>query len=1146
MQDILGESLRRFKKIRIRKNRLIAIVLVLSLMVSMDVFWVLRKPGWTLAGDADCGIREHTHSERCQSGETPCTLQEHVHSIGCYCDEAADTETQLDWQKMFERYPYTGNLRQDLAGIARTQVGYAESTQNFQVGSDGIRRGYTRYGAWYGVPYADWSAIFVSYCLHYAGADPAETPGNTGALSMAQLWQKLNKYASAGTYKPVTGDLAFFKNNTVGIVTEVQNTTFYVIRGDLEGKVRREAILLTDEGIAGWGVTEGTAPEETKTPDDYLLDISNGPAVFIIETGQTQPQMRRFALRATASAEVVDIAEYLKKNGGSYFYTLLDKNNQELPKDAAGNYIAQANTNYKLTISFTSLHGFAPGTYQYQIPNGLLVDGGQGSFVLKDGTNVGNWSVTNDGLITLYFNEHMNSRTEITISATLGIHFPEQDEPIDFDGKISVSVQKPPVDKEHTQLNKWGSQGSEEDEKDPNKLYWTIEIQGKADSQIPGSIITDHIQKGDHKFTQSDMDGGLRIGVGEYDLTTGAQIAWHAWDVYPGDPNLSWTETGWSYQIPESIICKWCPNPITLGNNGWLYYIEYTSTPEPAGVAGKVWYTNDVIIDGQYMEGWGGFEHAEAQANIIKNGSFHTDASGGAFLWEVQATIPSWKAGEKAVYLWQIMDNMRVKNNTDGVIGYIDNDADKAIVTATRGDRTFTVPNVVDATQEDELAWYILWSAEHSGKYYGRALVLLSRCHCTSDNCQFWENGSCGSKYWYEAQDGYWYTNNMCHCWTSEEDTIITIAYETNGVPVIETYGGQGHDLSNEALLQYTVYRQDGTPDVLNAGNTVKDVPIPGVFEKQLTHDFDGYTANYKITVNEGKIMLTNGTPLTIHDVMTETLVYISGSLVITAEDADGKITPLQQDVDYTVSYDGTGGATDAHGKPVHVLDIVILHPQPVMYTLDYDTTLVIPIGATEAVKYTNSASISLWGDKIADSTVEKVYADINIAAKNYKVEMFKTCALSGEPLGGATFGLFNAQGGLITTSVTDAKGELYFQSDIVEGIILREHVLYYMQELRAPPGYQLDDTKFWFCFCDEETDSCQLCQQTLAGSEAQRIPLEKIGKVHAANQLINYDLPATGGPGIYPLILVSVIFILTPLVYKFTRGRKRERRGVG
>ena len=34
-----------------------------------------------------------------------------------------------------------------------------------------IRRGYNRYGAWYGQPYGPWDAKFIAFCLHYAGVE---------------------------------------------------------------------------------------------------------------------------------------------------------------------------------------------------------------------------------------------------------------------------------------------------------------------------------------------------------------------------------------------------------------------------------------------------------------------------------------------------------------------------------------------------------------------------------------------------------------------------------------------------------------------------------------------------------------------------------------------------------------------------------------------------------------------------------------------------------------------------------------------------------------------------------------------------------------------------------------------------------------
>ena len=89
------------KRIRIRRTRLIAMLLALSLLVSLDVFWTLRRPGLTLAGNADCKITEHTHDESCQEGAN-CRYQEHTHTIECYADKTADVETQLDWQNLFK------------------------------------------------------------------------------------------------------------------------------------------------------------------------------------------------------------------------------------------------------------------------------------------------------------------------------------------------------------------------------------------------------------------------------------------------------------------------------------------------------------------------------------------------------------------------------------------------------------------------------------------------------------------------------------------------------------------------------------------------------------------------------------------------------------------------------------------------------------------------------------------------------------------------------------------------------------------------------------------------------------------------------------------------------------------------------------
>ena len=106
--------------------------------------------------------------------------------------------------------------------------------------------------------------------------------------------------------------------------------------------------------------------------------------------------------------------------------------------------------------------------------------------------------------------------------------------------------------------------------------------------------------------------------------------------------------------------------------------------------------------------------------------------------------------------------------------------------------------------------------------------------------------------------------------------------------------------------------------------------------------------------------------------------------------------------------------------------------------------------------------------------------------------------------------------------------------------------MLYYIQELKAPTGYRLDETKHWFCFCNHMGESCATCETILAGYDGLRIPSEALGKIPVVNEFMTYDLPATGGWGIYPLMTVSAVFILIPFIYGFIRRRKQERRGVG
>ena len=101
------------------------------------------------------------------------------------------------------------------------------------------------------------------------------------------------------------------------------------------------------------------------------------------------------------------------------------------------------------------------------------------------------------------------------------------------------------------------------------------------------------------------MAAGIRIMAFEYD-ENGECIKEHCWTVYPGDPNLSWTENGWSYVMPTTIpLCEWCDETnYSVGNDNWIYYIQYTSTACDEKEYGTVIYRNAVTIDGASDEGW--------------------------------------------------------------------------------------------------------------------------------------------------------------------------------------------------------------------------------------------------------------------------------------------------------------------------------------------------------------------------------------------------------------------------------------------------------------------------------------------------------------------------------------------------------------
>lgn len=230
-----------------------------------------------------CGKEPHTHGESCrdEQGELTCTLEEHTHGLACYADPTADVETAEIWEQTFGDVPFTGDWRLDALAIARSQLGYAESTRNYAVAEDGqTLMGYTRYGAWQGTPYDEWNAPFLAFCLHYAEVEDVPPAGDWGGWATA--WPEA--FRTPKDYTPAAGDLVLFDRDgdgtadRVAIVAEVTEGGFTAIEGDAEHAVGQRAYETADSGILGYVVLP-------QGPKEFTLTAQSESGITVTVTG---------------------------------------------------------------------------------------------------------------------------------------------------------------------------------------------------------------------------------------------------------------------------------------------------------------------------------------------------------------------------------------------------------------------------------------------------------------------------------------------------------------------------------------------------------------------------------------------------------------------------------------------------------------------------------------------------------------------------------------------------------------------------------------------------------------------------------------------------------------------------------------------
>ena len=179
-----------------------------------------------------------------------------------------DREKRSHWEATMKGVVKTGVWPEDLIAIAKTQVGYKESSKDFGEKHGGGISGYTRYGDWAGMPYDEWCAMFASFCLHYAGVPEESFARASNCQRWIERLRKQDLYASRSSYTPRLGDLVFFewgndnRSDHVGIIYKLKTDNsgnlkgFYTIEGNSKGGAvtDNDYYAINDGQVVGYGL----------------------------------------------------------------------------------------------------------------------------------------------------------------------------------------------------------------------------------------------------------------------------------------------------------------------------------------------------------------------------------------------------------------------------------------------------------------------------------------------------------------------------------------------------------------------------------------------------------------------------------------------------------------------------------------------------------------------------------------------------------------------------------------------------------------------------------------------------------------------------------------------------------------------------
>ncbi len=208
----------------------------------------------------------------------------------------------------------SGVTSSDMVALIQSQVGYCEksSTDNLDDFYYGASSGnYTKYhrdlGARYGLP---WCAYFVLWCFQTTGMDSYPLSG--ACDTWQDYYASMGAYASAGSYSPKAGDVAFFdwdydgEADHIGIVESNNGGDVTTIEGNHSDEVGRRYNAQND--VMGYGIVDYSDVSSVELNFDSL---GNTAAV------KPEADESESAAAETSTSTTSTVSNFLKKGAKS-------------------------------------------------------------------------------------------------------------------------------------------------------------------------------------------------------------------------------------------------------------------------------------------------------------------------------------------------------------------------------------------------------------------------------------------------------------------------------------------------------------------------------------------------------------------------------------------------------------------------------------------------------------------------------------------------------------------------------------------------------------------------------------------------------------------------------------------------------------